>query len=189
MNATEARSMIERAVAYDKAPSLTPAEVTDLLGLAIAESPWAPETAYRAGAYVIPTDPDGERFVATFDGISGTVEPVWADGVTDAGVVWDAGGDITFDVYGAVALGWEWKAAKAASGYDLSQGDSSWDRSQVYDHCMKQAAYYRARSAGIVDAAVAQSTGRSGLGTVTVAPPSTQVRYKPGRGPYIRIAE
>lgn len=172
MNATEARALIERFTAHTDVPTLTPAEVGDLLGLARAERPWRPDTAYGIGVSVIPTNPDGVRWVSTVAGTTGSVEPTWADGVTDGGVVWTDGGDITYDVYGAAAIGWEWKAARVAGKFDHTRGDMSFSRAQMFAHCKAQADYYRGRSSGIAlaNANATAGTGRPGIGVASAAP-------------------
>ncbi len=46
----------------------------------------------------------------------------------------------------AAATIWEWKAAAIATNYDFSVDGGSYQRSQAYDNCKKQAAHYRAKS-------------------------------------------
>jgi len=60
----------------------------------------------------------------------------------------------------AAAEGWRWKAGKVSFHFDFSTDQQSFERSQVYDHCMQQAALY--------DAYVAQVeplVGRRGVGS------------------------
>lgn len=171
MTEAEAKVLIERFTAWDSAPALTADEVTALVGMSRADSAWTAATAVLSGTTVALAD--GSRFVALWSGTTGAVEPTWpASGeVADAGVRWRrVPSGAVFDVYGAAAVGWEWKAAKVAGAYDFGRGDQNWDRSQMYDHCMKQAAYYRSRSIGVAVDMGAGAT-RSGLGTITVRPP------------------
>lgn len=53
---------------------------------------WRPSHAYRAGAYVIPSDGSGVFYVATKDGTSGATTPAWPDAknatVADGGTAW-----------------------------------------------------------------------------------------------------
>jgi hypothetical protein len=51
----------------------------------------------------------------------------------------------TFDLYAAVAEGWRWKAAKAAERFSFSADGASYNRDQIYTHCMEQAKRYSAR--------------------------------------------
>lgn len=51
----------------------------------------------------------------------------------------------TFDLYAAVAEGWRWKAAKAAERFSFSADGASYNRDQIYTHCMEQAKRYSSR--------------------------------------------
>lgn len=53
-------------------------------------------------------------------------------------------------VAGAVALGFEILASRAAEGFDFSADGSSMSRSQRYQHYIKQAARWRSRQRGAV---------------------------------------
>lgn len=52
----------------------------------------------------------------------------------------------TWDLFGAAAEGWHWKAAKVAERYNFSQGDENFSRSQVWIHCTKMADSYQFKS-------------------------------------------
>lgn len=170
MNAAEAREAIERYVAADTAPTLTAGEVDALVRMAVREPLWVPGGRYSAGYLVT----DGVlRYVATYGGSAGEAVPVWpAVGatVTDGTVVWSPAGEATYDLHGAAAIGWEWKAARVAGAYDVSLQGSSFARSQMYAKCIQQAQYHRVQSAGALFA-----LGGSGYSTITVPPPSTRV--------------
>lgn len=51
----------------------------------------------------------------------------------------------TWDLEYSAAKGWEWKANKVSGDFRASFDGQSFDLQQVYDHCMKQAAHYRAQ--------------------------------------------
>lgn len=57
----------------------------------------------------------------------------------------------TYDLNAATALAWERKAAlTAASKFDVTVDGQTLSRSQVYEHCMAEAARYRRRVVGTV---------------------------------------
>lgn len=49
------------------------------------------------------------------------------------------------DLNQAASTVWEWKAAALATDYDFHADGGTYQRSQAYAHCKKQAGYYRAR--------------------------------------------
>lgn len=52
----------------------------------------------------------------------------------------------TFNLAYAVALGWEIKAMKVATGYDFASADQKFSRSQMYAQLMKVAAGWKSRA-------------------------------------------
>lgn len=70
-----------------------------------------------------------------------------ADGNTVGSDDWTA----TYDLNAATAMAWERKAAMiAASKFDVTVDGQTLARSQVYAHCMAEAARYRRRIVGTV---------------------------------------
>lgn len=183
MTEAEAREAIERYVAADSAPALTNDEVDALVRMAVREPLWVPGGWYSSGYLVADS---GLRYVATFGGTSGEDVPTWPEfgaTVTDGTVVWELAGEATYDLHGAAAIGWEWKAARVAGAYDVSLQGSSFSRSQMYAKCIQQAQYHRAQASGGLVA-----LGTSGYSTITIPPPTTRatltdrgVRITPGR--------
>jgi len=56
------------------------------------------------------------------------------------------------DLNQAAATVWEWKAAAIATSYDFAVDGGTYNRSQAYEHCKKQAAHYRSRcKAGTIE--------------------------------------
>lgn len=56
------------------------------------------------------------------------------------------------DLNKAAATVWEWKASAIATNYDFSADGGTYNRSQAYEHCKKQAAHYRSRcKAGTIE--------------------------------------
>jgi len=52
----------------------------------------------------------------------------------------------TWNIAASVALGWEMKAGKVATGYDFQSADQKFSRSQMYQQLMKVAAGWRKRA-------------------------------------------
>lgn len=48
----------------------------------------------------------------------------------------------TFDLSRGAAEGWRWKAAKVSPSFTFSTDGQQFTRSQIYDHCIAQAAEY-----------------------------------------------
>jgi len=53
----------------------------------------------------------------------------------------------TYDVNAAIAAAWDLKATLAATRFDLTVDGQTLRRSQIIEHCERQAARFRARSA------------------------------------------
>ena len=51
----------------------------------------------------------------------------------------------TYDLNAAAAEGWRWKAARAAERFSFSADGASYNRDQIYQHCMEQAKRYSSR--------------------------------------------
>lgn len=184
MDSATARTMIERATAWNQVPTLTSDEVDRLLVLAHAEREWRPSVYYQPGAFVF-DDTTGMRFKAISGGYAGTETPTWptvpAQTADDGEVAWEWADEATYDIYGAAAIGWEWKAARTAGKFDFGRGDSNWTRSQMYDHCIKMAAYYRGLGSGAADLNAGMATsGGARVGTITMAAPQQRVGYRHG---------
>lgn len=63
----------------------------------------------------------------------------------------DAAWEGNYDLNRAASQGWEWKAGKVASWYAFSDSGSSFNRQQVYDHCMAIAKRYANKVVSIVN--------------------------------------
>lgn len=106
LNAADAELRLRRMVQAAETPTLTDAEIDDLLTL-------VPQIDDSAGVA-----PEGTGYVPTYS--------IYAASFRDA-----------------AAEGWAWKAAKVAGDFDVATGNGTkFDRSQVYEMCMRQAAAY-----------------------------------------------
>jgi hypothetical protein len=152
-------------VQHDVAPVLTPAEVDDLLLLALRAdvngytpySLWAASTVYTGQVYRIPTVSNGHQYIVTTAGTSGSTEPVWpttsGTTVADGTVVWTERGAYlyqpTYDLRTAACEGWRWKAAKAVGEVQAALGGGvQFFDNQVFDHCMAMVKFYGGGSGG-----------------------------------------
>jgi hypothetical protein len=61
----------------------------------------------------------------------------------DGRAPWDADWSGTYDLNAAAAEGWRWKAARAASKFDVTTDGQTVIRSQIIDHCQEMAEMYR----------------------------------------------
>lgn len=48
----------------------------------------------------------------------------------------------TWNLAAGAAEGWRWKAGKASAHFDFSTDNQSFERSQIWEHCMQQAAWF-----------------------------------------------
>lgn len=157
----EARTRLERLVAHATPPTLGGAEVlallleaarVDALGVLRegAGVEWSPEIAYADGATVVPTAKNGLRYRVSVAGTSGAGEPAWTPSgtVTDGSVTWEidtampAAWAPTFDLAAAAAEGWRMKAALVSDRFRFADDGDSYDRDQVFAHCVRMAELY-----------------------------------------------
>lgn len=145
-------------IAWDQTPTLSAAEVADLLDQARVPDTdghpiedvrvWEPDTAYVAGDRV--TDLAGSAYACTQDGISALATPVWGPTVTDGTTAWQRDGasawSPTYDTAWAASEGWLLKAGKAASMIAFTADGAAFHREQYLAHCQSMAAQWRART-------------------------------------------
>lgn len=153
-----ARREVARRVQYTVNPALTLTEVYEVVDATQRCRFWEAETLYYAGAVLMPTAPNGHRYVAANTGISGTTEPTsWPltsgglvlDGPSATGVTWyEVGRDYLniFDPDQAVYDAWMLKAGKASREIDVTlagganAGTFTAKCAQIYAHCVDMAA-------------------------------------------------
>ena len=61
----------------------------------------------------------------------------------------DSGYSPTYDLYRAAAAVWSEKAARVAEGYNVKVEGASFNRSEVYEHYMEQAARFAGMAASL----------------------------------------
>lgn len=115
---------------------------------------WAADTAFKVGDVVLPTERNGHRYLCVRPGVSGEEEPeTWstrqggrvADGESDPQLLWAEDGtgfDNIYDVRAAAHEAWLLRATRSAGKFDTSLGGQRFNRSQVYDHCMRMASSF-----------------------------------------------
>lgn len=182
----EARTRLERLVAHATPPTLGPDEISALLLAgaranadgtlreAIADE-WKPETAYALGDTVVPTSRNGIRYRVSVAGESGAAEPAaWpASGtVADGTVTWEidtaspAAWIPTFDLAAAASEGWRQKAGLVSDRFRFADDGDSYDRDQVFAHCVRMADLYEQKAAtgGLIVGSPAGGAG--GIGSI-----------------------
>ena len=75
----------------------------------------------------------------------GEIPYTWDTSTTPPSKKVNAGWIPTYDLHAAAAAIWEQKAATAQSNYSFSADGVNHSRNQVFENCMKQAAYHTAR--------------------------------------------
>ncbi len=185
----EARARLERLVAHTTPPTLDAEEISALLLVAArvdsagalreeAGAEWAPSTAYAVGDTVVPTSRNGVRYRVSVAGTSGAAEPAtWpvTGTVTDGGVTWEidtatpAAWSPTYDLAAAAAEGWRVKAGLVSDRFRFADDGDSYDRDQVFAHCVRMAEQYEKKAAagGLVVGSPAGGTG--GIGSMPLS--------------------
>lgn len=162
----EARTRLERLVAHTTPPTLGADEISALLlasargdsAAAVREqaaAEWKPTTAYADGDTVVPTVRNGLRYRVSVAGTSGAAEPAWTTSgtVTDGGVTWEidtstpAAWSPTYDLAAAAAEGWRMKAGLVSDRFRFADDGDSYDRDQIFAHCVRMADLYEQKAA------------------------------------------
>lgn len=156
LSLTDARAIVKRDAAADKAPTISDSEVDALLVETVRGSVWAANTPYVIGAKVIPTTRNGYYYEAIKGGTSAATEPTWAgvwplyyyadeqgQEVTDGGVIWVARAPDwaeLYDLRAATQQAWLLKAAKASELYEVIEDGQTLKMNQLIGHCERMAA-------------------------------------------------
>jgi hypothetical protein len=146
----DAREQVKAQAAASQIPTITDAEVEDILERTAYASVWRANTAYEYGARIVPTARDGFVYEVTTAGTSGATEPTFPayrygtltdNTVTFKAVLPDPPGlwNITRAVYEA----WLLKAGKASEQHNFSEDGQSFSASDVIAHCLKMADRYK----------------------------------------------
>jgi hypothetical protein len=132
---------------------------------------WIAGAVYPVGAAVRPTIPNGHFYILLDNGSDAPAseEPAeWPLGtgeqVTPAdGYTWQEAGLAayvpTYDLDSAAADGWMHKAALSADAYNLSDNGLSLSRDQIYQHCERQAKYWRRKIQEMIPTGYGQAAG------------------------------
>lgn len=204
----EALARLTRMLGGTTPPVLQPSEIASLLDDAArpdasgrfvasdADRVWTANAAYAVGDLVVPTTPTGRLYrVTASDGAAGPTEPAWPtsgsvvlDGVTyeldttSVPTAWQP----TYDLAAAAAAGWNEKAGLVSDRFRFADGGDSYDRNQIFEHCVKMAELYesKVRAGGILVGD--EGSAQSGLGTFTLG--ETETRVGIGDDRLIRLA-
>ncbi len=144
-------------------PVLSNEDLAAILTKSQGAQTWAPNTPYKVGQRVLPTQGSGFWYIVTGTGVSGQTEPAWPDprtlygpyfnfyahpgsfgmvfAVTDGTVqLWcDGRAGSMYDLKVAARAAWLLKAARSAALVDTTLGSDKFAWSQVYKNCMDQA--------------------------------------------------
>jgi len=151
-----ARKEVAQLAQWQLNPTLTSDEVYEVVDRCQRATYWEAATLYYAGTVLMPTIPNGHRYLALETGTSDATEPTWPladytsvrDGDSDTGLLWvEAGSDFrnVFDVRQAVYEAWMVKAAKASREIDVTlagganAGTFAAKCAQLYSHCVDMA--------------------------------------------------
>lgn len=112
--------------------------------------------AYVVGQKMIPMNRNGHVYVCTTAGITNATEPTFPgdteEVVIDGTAQWTENGVAkwtpTYDTFAAIGDGWEMKASMCVGNYAFSSDGQTFNRQQVYDHCMDMAKSWKRRKAG-----------------------------------------
>jgi hypothetical protein len=155
-----ALARLKTMVVHDDELALTEAQVKDLLNqsrvvdaygyYAEPTRVWEPITLYALGDLVVPTTLNGNAYICTDSGFSGSVEPEWSDEVVDASAAWALNAlhgswTPTYNLSYAAYRGWILKAGFAASKISFSSEGAKFDRSYYMKHCQSMASFYAAQ--------------------------------------------
>lgn len=148
MTEAEAILYVSKKAQTAEFPVVPEDDVIDIVRLNMRAKVWQPNTDYKIGDKVQPTNPNGHFYKCVQNGISGVNEPTWnvressrtSDGDT---LVWqefetDFDGNL-FNTRTAIHELWLFKAGIAANQFDISIDQQKWNRSQIYDHCKEMA--------------------------------------------------
>lgn len=111
---------------------------------------------YTVGMRMVPMNRNGHSYICVQSGVTSAIEPTFPgeteEVITDGTVVWNESSIIywtpTYNPFAAIGFGWEMKASMCVADYQFSSDGQTFNRQQVYEHCMKQAAEWRKRTHG-----------------------------------------
>lgn len=152
-------------IVADDDPAVTDPEIRMLLDNTLIRSSfpaWTPQTAYTVGQQIVILPRNGIVYQAQTGGTSGATQPDFESGIfvespelgtgtiTDGSVVWEFSRiELAYNLRRAAAEGWRLKAGKAANQYDFKTDVSSFQRDQLYKHCMEMYKSYRNKPGSI----------------------------------------
>lgn len=152
MTEADAINLVKLKAQTDAYPCLDDGAVTELVQKHKFAEVWQASHAYKPGDKVQPTGKNGHFYKCVKAGTSGLTEPNWltstAVRVRDGGdsLSWeecakDVDGNL-FDTRSAIHEAWIIKTSKAVTEIDTKLDTNNFSRSQIYDHCYKEAQKY-----------------------------------------------
>lgn len=156
MTRTESIARLADLVSASEYPTLTDAQLGELIDDTARWSVYAGSTAYTVGDIVTPSTANGRQYVCVVAGTSdATTEPTWvytgpkgrayAD-ASSTTLLWQDDGSAhkeRYDLYKAANRGWKLKASLVAGLADSEDGDLKIRMSQLHAQCLEQAKRFR----------------------------------------------
>lgn len=189
----EARAHLERLVAATTPPTLDSNEISALLAAyALTDNAgatyagdvaWSASMALAVGDRVVPSLRTGKVYeVTASDGTAGTEEPSWpdsgsvtADGVTYERAVDDpAAWQPSYALAAAAAEGWRVKAGLVSDRFRFADEGDSYDRQQIFEHCVRMAEMYEKKAAA-GELVVGAPIGNNGASMLSLDPTDRRV--------------
>lgn len=160
------RRTIKALICADKEPLLSEDQIDVLVRQSFRRDANnnAPELAfervgskeYKTGTRMVPMNRNGHVYICITSGVTASSEPSFSgeseEVVTDGSCVWMETGttawEPTYNQFASISLGWELKAAECAGIYQFSSDGQSFNRQQVYEHCIEMAKQWRMKKTG-----------------------------------------
>jgi len=154
MTEEEAIALVTLKAQTDALPVIDAGEVEAIVRRNARAGVWTPETTYRVGQVVQPTQPNGHFYKCVANGTSDEVEPTWSYALRQNSQISEFASDLVweecetdfdgnrFNLRNAIHECWVLKASMSAKDYDIKIGDQTWNRSQVHEHCKAMAQAY-----------------------------------------------
>lgn len=151
MTQAEAVQYIRDRVNVAEYPVLTDVDMVTIVANRLRYSAWTASTAYAVGTRIVPASPNGRIYRCVRAGTSGAAPPSWPEWPTNhegytladgsGNLAWEDDGPSpsAYDLRGMLYDAWMLKAGRASGDFDVRDKDADMRRSQVLDHCRRQA--------------------------------------------------
>ena len=158
MTLEEAENWVKSRAATAQEPCLTDDDITDCINQNKRYEGWESAEAYSVGTLIVPSLHgtaawNGRQYRCIESGTASTFSPIWPTNsnahrgqiVRDGSTIWEDAGEAfgnQWDVRGAVGSCWIIKAGRAAHEHSFKAEGQSFDRQQIFEHCVQMARQY-----------------------------------------------